>query len=125
MEAKTIFLNNLDEILIYESRWHDDNYNNYINKYYSNLKVTEFIPLLLTKQNHCVIDLSTPYDLGVIYLPIWLTEFQKEYFTEQRKIFEKYTLYLNGYSFDKPIEIDELLNIIRLTPIRPKEKKLM
>lgn len=124
MQAKTIFLTLEDEI-IYNNMFHDNNHNDYIKKYYSDLKINEYIPILLTRYEHCVIDLSKPYLLGVVYLPVWMSTFQKDYFINNKSVLENYTLYLNGYSLEKPILIDELLNIIDLMPSKPKEKKLI
>ena len=124
MKAKTIFLNANDEVIIYEDNLHDATHYKYINQYYSNLKITDYIPILLSHYDHCVIDLSKSYLLGCIYLPIWMSDFQKRYFTEERNNLEKFTLYLNGYSIEEPILYDELLNRIEMMPTRPKEKKL-
>ena len=88
MKAKTIFLSE-NNVYVFESMWHNDNYDNYIKKYFSNLEITEHIPLLLIKNNQCVIDLSRPYDLGVIYLPDKINEFQKDYFYNQKDILKR------------------------------------
>lgn len=126
MQAKTIFLNN-KEAIIYENVFHNDNHEIYKEKYYSNLKVTEYLPILLSKMDNCVIDLSKPYSIGVIYLPVGMSSFQKEYFANNRKMLDNYTLYLNDYSLEEPILIDDLINLINLKPNQPinvKEKKL-
>lgn len=125
MKAKTIFLNDLGEVIIHNGMFHDDNHYNYIKKYYSNLKVTEHIPILLTKYNHCVIDLSKAYLLGVVYLSDTMSNSQKEYFINNKDELEEYTLYLNGYSLERPILMDELLGIIETIPTNQKEKKLI
>ena len=121
MKAKTVFLTNLDEVIIYNAMFHSDNHTNYMKKYYANLKMTEYIPILLTKQDHCVIDLSREYLLGIIYLSPALSEFQKEYFHSKKNVLEKYTLYLDDHSLEKPILIDELLSIIDSKPTRKKK----
>lgn len=124
MKAKTIFLNDKDEVIIYEDYLHDDVHCRYMREYYSNLKITDYIPILLSHNDNCVIDLSRSYSIGCIYLPVWMSEFQKKYFTEERSNLEKFKLYLNGYSIEDPIKYDELLSRIDMMPTRPKEKKL-
>lgn len=113
MKAKTIFLNDKDEVIIYENVFHMNNHDNYIKKYYSNLKITDYIPIVLTNYNHCVIDLSEQYQLGVIYLPQHLSDFQKNYFITQQSFLEQYILYLNGYSLTESIPIAKLLSFIK------------
>lgn len=122
--AKTIFLNDSDQVIIYDSTFHSINHEDYIKRYCKNLKVDEYIPILLTNYNHCVIDLSTTYMLGVVYLPISMSKFQKDYFVSQKDYLEKYTLYLNGHSLIDPILINDLIDLINLTPTKQKEKKL-
>ena len=84
MKAKTIFLNDKDEVIVYEGNFHSENHKNYIDKYYKNLKITDYIPILLAEHNHCVIEFSREHHIGVIYLPVWVTEFQRQYFHEVR-----------------------------------------
>lgn len=123
MQAKTIFLTE-EETIIYESKLHNDNHDKYKEKYYSNLEVTDYLPILLSKLDNCVIDLSKSYQIGVIYLPICMTNFQKDYFNNNKEELEKYKLYLNGHSLEDPINIDELISLIDFKITKPKQKKL-
>ena len=123
MQAKTIFLTE-EETIIYESKFHNDNHDKYKEKYYSNLEVTDYLPILLSKLDNCVIDLSTSYQIGVIYLPICMTKYQKDYFSNNKKELEKYKLYLNGHSLEEPISTDELITLIDFKLTKPKQKKL-
>ena len=127
MQAKTIFLTD-KEAIVYENMFHNDNHEIYREKYYSNLKVTDYLPILLIKMDNCVIDLSKSYSIGVVYLPVWMSDFQKAYFNSNKEMLDNYKLYLNGHSLEEPILIDDLINLINLKPnqpINPKEKKLI
>lgn len=118
MKAKTIFLNDLEQVIIYEANFHQDNHHKYLNKYYQNLQITDYIPILLTRYNNCVIELESNYCIGVVYLPLWLSDFQKQYFKDNKKELDKYTIYLNNYSLLEPIPTIKLLSIVDNMPKR-------
>lgn len=124
MKAKTIFINDNDEIIINEGCFHTDNYDNYMNEYYSLFKSSESTPILLTGFDHVVIDLSETCMLAVIYLPKFMSDFQKEYFKSRYDRLKQFTLYLYGRSIEEAILVDDLIDIINSKPNKNKKKKL-
>lgn len=115
MSSKTIFIND-NQMEVYNSKEHNNNHRDFIDKYYKNLKITEYIPILLSKKGHCIIDLSKPYKIGTIYLPQQLTDFQKNSFEQLEKELEFYTLYLSNHSLIDPVKTNELLMLVKLMP---------
>ena len=117
MGAKTVFLNNNDEVIIHEGQGHSDNYDLYMNKYFKFFNISDYVPIMLLNFNHAIIDLSDDYKIGVVYLPEKMSEFQKSYFKNNEQSLKRYNLYLYGYSLESAILYDELLSIIENKPV--------
>lgn len=118
MKARTIFLSDKDEAIIYESRFHSDSHEQFIKKRFSNLVIDDYIPIILAKHNYCVIEFARNSNVGVVYLPIWLSKFQKQYFHNIEEEINRHTIYLNNYSLEKPIDTKQLLLRIDNMPER-------
>lgn len=80
----------------YLSDYHNDNHDEYINRFYSNLKITEYIPFLLVNYNLCVIDVSRHDKYGTIFLPDKLSDFQRNWMIERESYLSKFEWYLSN-----------------------------
>ena len=121
MKAKTIFLTDKDETIIYEGNLHSDNHERFVNEHFKNLKIDDYIPILLAQHNYCIIELARKFNIGVVYLPIWLSNYQKQYFHNVEEDLKRYTIYLNNYSLEHPIDTKQLLLRIDNMPERKED----
>lgn len=123
MNIKTVFLDNQDNESVYISINHSENYESYMQEKHSEIEITEYIPHLLTKyHNHVVIDFAYSYMMIIFYLPSSISQFQKDYIKNNRKLFERYDIYFEEKQED-PKTIEDLLNYLENLPIRKTNKE--
>ena len=79
MDAKTIICNPTGHIYTYQNNLHDDNHHAHIESNCKDLRITEYIPILLVKRGSCVLDITESRHLCEIYLPLMLTFNQKNW----------------------------------------------
>ena len=92
----------------YSSDSHYDNHKSHLNRFYKNLKVTEYIPLLLSKEGNTLIDINRHGNNGVIYLPNILLNFQCNWLLDRSKYLSKFTWNLNDIVNNKYVPYDQL-----------------
>lgn len=77
MDAKTIICNPTGHIYTYQNNLHDDNHHAHIESNCKDLRITEYIPILLVKRGSCVLDITESRHLCEIYLPLMLPLIRK------------------------------------------------
>lgn len=68
-----------------------------------NLKITEYIPILLAKRGSCVLDITESRHLCEVYLPLMITPDQKRWLFTKENYLRKF--YLGIYSIRSETEI--------------------
>ena len=96
MARAQTYIITLSNIHGYSSDYHDDNHYEYVNRFYSNLKITEYIPFLLVNYNLCVIDISRYNKFGTMFLPDKLSEFQRNLILERESYLNNFEWYLSN-----------------------------
>ncbi|HIT21552.1 MAG TPA: hypothetical protein IAB56_01085 [Candidatus Scybalousia intestinigallinarum] len=79
MNAKTLIYDEDNNLYMYEDRLHDDNHHAHIESNCKNLRITEYIPILLVKSGSCVLDITESRHLCEVYLPLMITLNQKKW----------------------------------------------
>lgn len=92
-----------DQAYGYSSDLHNNNHHEHWETFYQNLKVTGYIPFLLSKNGECVLDLVAHGNSGVIYLPSTLEDYQRNWLMEKKE-------YLNEFIWDVSDIKDKRIN---------------
>ena len=97
-----------DHVYGYSSNLHYDNYKSHLDRFYTNLKITEHIPFLLSKNGECVIDIVSHGSSGSIYLPEILLKYQGDWILSRESYLGKFTWSLNDIENGKYEPYDEM-----------------
>ena len=108
-----------NQIYGYSSTLHNDNHNKHLVRFYQNLKITEYIPVMLSKNGECVIDLISHGNSGSIYLPETLIDYQSKWLIDKQNYLSRFSWNLcdivdkKSKIYDE-ITYDEVIKIINL-----------
>lgn len=106
--AQTYIIDSKDRVYSYSSDFHDENYRDYLENNHINLQVAEIVPFLLMRQETCVIDIVRHTNLGCMYLPNNLTEFQRNWIIDRENYFQKLLWQLSKMEEDKKKNYDNV-----------------
>lgn len=103
MDAKTFIYDDKNKLYTYQNCLHDDNHYAHIESACDNLKITEYIPILLAKRGNCVLDITESRHLCEVYLPLMITPDQKRWLFTKENYLRKF--YLGIYSIRSETEV--------------------
>lgn len=108
-----------NQVYGYSSDFHNHNHHEHWKTFYQNLKITEYIPFLLSDNGECVLDLVAHGNSGTIYLPPTLVEYQMNWLMEKKNYLSKFTWNVSNMQNEKrniydDVAYDEVIKIMNL-----------
>lgn len=108
-----------DQVYGYSSDLHNHNHHEHWKTFYQNLKITGYIPFLLSDNGECVLDLVAHGNSGTIYLPPTLVDYQMNWLMEKKDYLSKFTWNVSNMQNEKrniydDVAYDEVIKIMNL-----------